>query len=183
LPLLTASGTAKRALKATGAATLPLLTADGLGSIEGQSLGDGDGTLPLLTAEGTGVVVPLVADEQPSGGWGAYNAADAERQRRRRQYLQELEDEAEAERERAELADRLEAQLVTEGTLKPADADLLRLRGMAAQYSDGLPNRARRALVYAERAQTEMATQLALREMAKLAEEEEYALLLILTAA
>ena len=142
---------------------------------------DGTGAALTLTggvAEFATTEAPA-SEEQPTGGWAPYNAAAAERQRRRA--LRAIEDEE--ERERQELADRLEAVLVAEGTLRPVDADLLRLRGMAAQYADGLPNRARRALAYAERAQTEMATQLAMRELARLAEEEEYALLLILAAA
>ena len=55
LPLLTASGTAKRALKGSGTPTLPLLTADGSGTAaEDVSSGSGAGALPLLTASGTG---------------------------------------------------------------------------------------------------------------------------------
>jgi hypothetical protein len=162
----------------TGAPSIPLLTADGAAKKERK--GTGAATLPLLSATGDGVGPQTISTEQPSGGWGAFNAIDAERQRRRQRYLQELEDAAEEEREREALANRLEQQLVTEGSLDPVDADLLRLRGMAAPYHDDLPNRARRALAYAERAQTAAATQLALREMARVAEDEEYAVLLVL---
>jgi len=113
--------------------------------------------------------------ERPSGGWGAYNAAEAARRRRK------LEDEIEAEEEREALAERLEQALIEDGSLTRADAELLRLAGIAAQYAvDDLPNRVRRALAYAERARTELAIAQAQREMARLRDEEDLAVLMLL---
>jgi len=204
LPLLAAAGTAKRSLKSSGTSTLPLLTAAGEGEVEGQSSGAGALTLPLLTATGTGkrallgsgaASLPLLtlvatgegaggvaAEPEPStGGW-------AEHFRREQAALKRADEESarlEAEELRA-LAERLEAHLVETGVLLEADAraDLVRLRGLASQYvPSDLPRRAQRALDYAERAQSEFAVQLALRELDRLQEEEAFALLMVLAVA
>lgn len=75
----------------------------------------------------------------------------------------------------------LETHLVDEGALEKVsrETELLRLRDLAASF-DALPNRAQRALDYAERAKTEAALILAQREMQRLAEEEEMAVVLML---
>ena len=117
----------------------------------------------------------IATQDAPSGGWASYFRYEQERERRR------LERELAEEREREELAERLERQLVAEGLIAREQAELARLERMAAQYDMGdLPNRVQRALRYAERAQTELAIQLALREMQRMADEEELAVLMAL---
>lgn len=112
----------------------------------------------------------------PSGGW-----VESAYEKRHAKLRDEIRRELEEEQEREELADRLERVLVKEGTLTQAQADLIRLRGLAEKYtSDDLPNRARRALAFAERAQSELAAKLALREIRRVEEEEEYAVLLLM---
>lgn len=103
-------------------------------------------------------------------------------ERRYAKLSDELKKELREEQEREELADRLERVLVQEKSLTQAEADLIRLRGLAAEYrSIDLPNRARRALAFAERAQSELSLKLAMREMRKVEEEEEMALFLLMT--
>lgn len=119
----------------------------------------------------------IVDSERPSGGW-----VESAYEKKYARLNDEIRRELEEELEREALADRLEKVLVDEGALTQAQADLIRLRGLAEQYSrDDLPNRARRALAFAERAQSELASKLALRELRRVAEEEEYALLLLMT--
>lgn len=111
--------------------------------------------------------------EQPSGGWAAYNAYDFERRKRR---LKALEDEDEA--------DRLEALLIAEGQLpqNPVIDDRIVVREYALQV-DVFNRRTQRAIDYALRARTDLAYQLAAREIANQLEDEEYAVLLLLAAA
>lgn len=117
-----------------------------------------------------------VQEQVYSGGW-----VESAYEKRYAQLNDEIRRELEEEREREELAERLEKVLVQEGTLTQAQADLIRLRGLAEQYNrDDLPNRARRSLAFAERAQSEFAAKLALRELKRLDEEEEYAVLLLM---
>ena len=113
----------------------------------------------------------LTAGDQPSGGW-ILRAAE-----RRRKLDKELQEE----QEREELAERLESVLVQDGSLTQVEADLIRLRGMVAEYQNDLPNRTRRALAFAERAQSQQAVRLSLREMERLRQEEELAVLLVLS--
>ena len=118
----------------------------------------------------------LLAATNAVGGW-----IESAHERRLYRLKKELREELDKEQERRELADRLEQVLVQEGTLTQEEADLIRLRGLAEEYgSKDLPNRARRALAFAERAQSELALKLALREIRKVQEEEEYALLLLM---
>ena len=119
------------------------------------------------------VALPVIAEpaDQPTGGW-------ISRAYERKLYLDK---ELQEDQEREELAERLESVLVDSGSLAQEQADLIRLRGLADEYGDELSNRARRALAFAERAQTQMAVNLALREMERLRQEEDLAILLILT--
>jgi hypothetical protein len=127
------------------------------------------------------VVPPVV--EAPSGGWAVAFAREQRRlkeedERRERERLEaEAEEKAALAREIAEL----ETHLVDEGRIEKVsrETDLIRLRDLAASF-DALPNRAQRALDYAERAKTEAALILAQREMQRLAEEEEMAVVLML---
>ena len=122
------------------------------------------------------LTLTTTAEQEPSGGW-----IESAYEKRYAQLNDEIRRELEEEQERQELADRLERVLVQEGTLTQAQADLIRLRGLAEQYNrDDLPNRARRSLAFAERAQSEFAAKLALREIRRLEEEEEYAVLLLM---
>lgn len=120
----------------------------------------------------------VAAESAGTGGWAAYNAYDAERQRRRRKQEQDEEDEREA------LADRLEAQLAAEGLLEadPVVAQRIVVREYA-QSPELLNRRAQRAVEYALRAKTELAWQLAAREIARQEEDEELAVILLLAAA
>lgn len=112
-----------------------------------------------------------------SGGW-----VESEYEKRYARLTDEIRKELSEEQEREALADRLENVLVGEGTLTQAQADLIRLRGLAEQYSrDDLPNRARRALAFAERAKSDLSLKLALRELRRLQEEEELAVFLLMT--
>lgn len=108
--------------------------------------------------EGDGAVVPPVLTGGGGYGFGAY---DPKRKR-----------EVEQEEEREKLADRLEAVMLAEGSITKTDANLIRLRGLVNEYNDDLPNRVKRATDYAERARTEFAVKLALREMQRIGEEE-----------
>ena len=150
-----------------------------------------DGQQPFLTQAGDALVQPyagtlritglipeivvpgLGVPEQPSGGYGWRNLAASERQRR-------IREEIEDERERQALADRLEAELRREGVLADKEAERIKLAALANQYGSDVPNRVQRALRYAERAETELAVQLALREFSRLQEEEEVAVLMAL---
>ena len=110
-------------------------------------------------------LIAIGQGQQVSGGYG-FKAGDRTLHLRKRR-REELE-----EQERKELADRLEAVMLAEGSITKAKADLIRLRGLVNEY-DELPNRVKRAAAYAERARTEQALQLALREIQRLQEEEE----------
>lgn len=129
------------------------------------------GQTPEIVATG---VEPAANEEQPTGGYAAANYAAIERNRRRR--LKELEDEDEA--------DRLEALLIAEGQLPPNPVidDRIVVREYALQ-AEAFNRRTQRAIDYALRAQTNLAYQLAAREIAPQLEDEEYTLLLLLAAA
>lgn len=108
-------------------------------------------------------------------------ALERRRRKKAEERQREIEREIAEERERQALADRLEAELRKEGVLADAEAERLRLAALAAQYQDvELPNRVKRALNYAQRAETELATQLALREFQRMQEDEEMAVLMAL---
>lgn len=191
LPLLTLSGTGTITPEVThegsGALALPLLTLAGTGNR--PHAGSGELTLPLIALDGYDVAVPETpVAEQPTGGWADFIRREQATERRKRKYLEELREQDEREereaRERRELAREiaeLETHLVEQGALDSVsrETELLRLRQQAELYSD-LPNRAARALAYAERARTEAALILAQREMQKLYEEEEAAVLMTL---
>lgn len=132
------------------------------------------GTVRLV---GQAPTVSGVVTQTPSGGW-----VESAYEKKYARLTDEIRRELEEEQEREELANRLEKVLVDEGTLTQAQADLIRLRGLAEQYSrDDLPNRARRALAFAERAKSDLSLKLALREIHRLQEEEELAVFLLMT--
>jgi len=120
----------------------------------------------------------VLTEDQPSGGYGAYNDAMRERARRKRlKELQEL-DELEAE------ADRLEMALAADGLLTASPAVEARFTVREyAHYADSFNRRTQRAIAYAERARTELAYQLAAQEIARQVEEEELAILLMVAVA
>lgn len=114
-------------------------------------------------------VVPQVPVSQPAtGGWGAYNDAQVERRRRKRKReLEELEAEA----------DRLEALLIAEQKLPPNPVieAKVKVREYAPQAKD-FSRRAQRAIDYARKAKTDLAYQLAAREIQQALEDEELAI-------
>lgn len=114
------------------------------------------------------------------GGWAHYFRA--EQAALRRKHLRALAEEAEEASEREALAEALETALIADGTATQGDVDRLRLDQIAALYTDRtlLDRRAQRALAYAERSRTELATRLALRELQRQQEDEELAVLLVL---
>jgi hypothetical protein len=169
LPVLTGSGAGLRALKATGSATLPTLTATG--TAKRELLGSGEATLPLLTASGEGgeAVVAPAEEEQPSGGYGWANLAAIERRRKKR--------------EEEELADALEVAMAAEGLIEPDP--VVAARHVVRDYVKTSPpasRRMQRAVEYAYRAQSDLAWQLAAREIAR-QEEEDFALLMVIAFA
>jgi hypothetical protein len=102
-----------------------------------------------------------------------------EQERYRREYERERE-----RKELQELEERLEAHLVETGSIPKPDvsAEVRRLRAQVESFRDreGISNRLTRALDYAQKARTEIAYRLAAREIAKMMEEEELALLMVL---
>jgi hypothetical protein len=163
LPALTADGSGSRALKATGAATLALVTAAGTGTR--ALLGSGEASLPLLSASGqSGESSAAVADEERSGGYGWANLAAIERRRRKR--------------EEEELADALEVAMAAEGLVEPDP--VVAARHVVREYVKGngpATRRMQRAVEHAYRAQSDLAWQLAAREIAR-QEEDDFAVLL-----
>lgn len=119
-------------------------------------------------------------EEAATGGWAHYFRA--EQAALRRKHLRALAEEAEEASEREALAEALETALIADGTATQGDVDRLRLDQIAALYTDRtlLDRRAQRALAYAERSRTELATRLALRELQRQQEDEELAVLLVL---
>jgi hypothetical protein len=161
LPLLSADGVGSRALKATGTPSLPLLTAEGVGGALVVHEGEGAATIPLLSATGAG---PRRTEEQPSGGYGWANLAAIERRRRKR--------------EEEELADALEVAMAAEGLVEPDP--VVAARHVVREYvktSAPATRRMQRAVEHAYRAQSDLAWQLAAREIAR-QEEDDFAVLL-----
>lgn len=114
-----------------------------------------------------GAAAPEVA-EQPSGGYAARNYYDLERRRKRRR---ELEEEA----------DRLEALLIEAKQLPPNPP--VQARVMVREYApraEEFSRRAQRALAYAQRAKTDLAYQLAAREVERALEDEEMAIVTLI---
>ena len=103
-------------------------------------------------------------EDQPSGGWGWKGP-------------QRYEDWLAA---REDLADRVEVELAKEGLVAPNPIAEVRIQ--VREYPP-MKRRTQRAVDYALKAKTDLAAQLALRELAREQEEEEYALLLALEAA
>jgi hypothetical protein len=107
--------------------------------------------------------------EQPSGGYGWANLAAIERRRRKR--------------EEEELADALEVAMAAEGLVEPDP--VVAARHVVRDYVKTSPpasRRMQRAVEYAYRAQTDLAWQLAAREIAR-QEEEDFALLMVIAFA
>lgn len=115
-----------------------------------------------------------IQTQEATGGW----LYAARRERLQREWEEELERrELEAE------ADRLEAHLIETGSLpKSLPPELKRVRDEVElyKYDSDLPKRAKRAIEYAARAQTELAYRLAQRELRRMQEEEEFAVLMTL---
>lgn len=132
-----------------------------------------DGT-SLLLNDGSSVTLNEAGDSQsestPSGGYAVANWRQIERNRQRRR---ELEEEA----------DRLEMALAAEGLITPDPVVEARhtVRSYVPIGTDS--RRTQRAIAYAERAQTALAYELALREIAKQMDEEDHALLMALALA
>jgi hypothetical protein len=161
LPSLTASGAGSRALKGSGTPSLSLLTAEGVGTMPVTHSGEGAANLPLLSASGqSGQAV----EEQRSGGYGWANLAAIERRRRKR--------------EEEELADALEVAMAAEGLVEPDP--VVAARHVVREYvktSAPATRRMQRAVEHAYRAQSDLAWQLAAREIAR-QEEDDFAVLL-----
>jgi hypothetical protein len=158
---LTASGAGSRALKGAGTPSLSLLTAEGVGTMPVTHSGEGAANLPLLTASGrSGQAV----EEQRSGGYGWANLAAIERRRRKR--------------EEEELADALEVAMAAEGLVEPDP--VVAARHVVREYvktNGPATRRMQRAVEHAYRAQSDLAWQLAAREIAR-QEEDDFAVLL-----
>lgn len=126
-----------------------------------------------ITVAGQDVGFALTGVQSEStGGWYAYNEASRQRQlaaaRRRKR---ELEEEA----------DRLEMALAADGLVEPSPEVVARftVREYAPQV-DAFSRRTQRAIAYAERAQTALAYELALRQVQKEIEDEESAIAMLL---
>jgi hypothetical protein len=140
---------------------------------------DVEAAAPSFAGSDIGLLATGQTEEQYSGGYREYvrwEQRELERRYKRQQELDELEAEA----------DRLEAHLVETGSLPKPDLapELRRIQALVKKYQadvTDLPNRARRAFDYATRAQTEMALRLAQREIQRLQEEEEVAILMLLS--
>lgn len=159
-----------RATAAAVGSSAGIATVDGIGSSTGVSEGVGSAA-GVATVTGIGERIGGT-DEQPSGGWLAYNYAQIDRNRRR------------AEKRRRELeeeADRLEMALAAEGLVTPSPEVVARhtVREYAPQVAD-FSRRAQRAVAYAEKAQTAAAYQMALRQIQRELEDEETAVAMLL---
>ena len=109
-----------------------------------------------------------VQTQEATGGWAILRNEQAAMRRRRKREEEE------------ELADRLEALLASEGLVPPNPEVEVRIQ--VREYPP-MKRRTQRAVDYALKARTALAYQLAMRELAREQEEEEYALLLALAAA
>ena len=159
------AGTASTSFQSAGTATYAYLGGGGANTA-------GDAFYAFLAA----ALAPVV--DQPSGGFHWSVRYERELAKRLRRKIQ-LEDEADA----------VEAALEAAGVELPAtvtDArgdDLKRLRGLVnafSAYADESANRTQRAIEYAQRAKTQLAYELAIREIAQQLEDEEHAVLLTL---
>jgi hypothetical protein len=196
LPLLTASGAGKAwtTLEGAGTPSLPLLTASGAGTriAAGVIAGSGTASLPILTAAGEGLTVK---GQSATGGWASVIRAEQAREKAKRERWKREDEEELAElirrNERLKAAEAtVERALEAAGETAPAGSatDLKRLEALTSRYAaitdrDQLARRAQRALEYAERSRTQMAYELALRELARSIEEEELAVLLLIASA
>jgi hypothetical protein len=112
--------------------------------------------------------------EQPSGGWGWHNLAELSRLSRKRIKREEEEDAIEAALEAAGV------YLPPTVTDAPAH-DLERLKGLVKRSTAIVSShKAERAIDYAKKAQTKLAYELAVREIARELEDEEHAVLFAL---
>ena len=112
----------------------------------------------------------VTTEEAATGGWA--NLARIERQQAaRRKRLRDLEEEA----------DRLEMALAAEGLAQPSPEVVARftVRDYAPQAAT-FSRRTQRAIAYAERAQTALAYELALRQVQREIEDEETAIAMLL---
>lgn len=158
-----------------------LLLEDGVSFLldESESVAVTDTASLTLTEVGSVEAVDgsLTPPEQPSGGYGAANEAAAERQRQRLKLRERERWTAEHE---AELAALLQARIAAQEA--PAVDDLARIRALVAEYAgqaDYLSRRGQRAIEYAQRAKTDLAMQLAAREIERFETDALAALLVI----
>ena len=108
------------------------------------------------------------ATEHASGGYGWANLARIERSRKRKR---ELEEEA----------DRLEMALAADGLVTPSPEVVARFTVREyAPVANTFNKRTQRAIAYAERAQTALAYEMALRQVQKEIEDEEAAIVMLL---
>lgn len=116
-----------------------------------------------FSIDGQQIGLVKTGEEFFSGGFAGYDHG-ARKRREQRELLEEIR--------------RLERHL---GLEEYVDPDIERIKALVKQYDQGpLPNRAKRAFEYAQRAQTEAAYILAEREAKRLQEEEEVAIALLL---
>ncbi len=127
-------------------------------SILGQDIG-------LLA---TGIV------ETNTGGWIEYFRWE-QREMARRDVREKERKELEEE------ADRLERHLIEEGSISGPDPEIRRVQQLADAQREKLSNRARRALEYAEKVRTLQAYELLKKELERLQDEEDLAVLMLLT--
>ena len=130
-------------------------------------------TASLTITDSASVVATTV--ETPSGGWGWFNRADAERARRISDRRKRKEDDEEVE-SIPDAIDREIAALLREQEAKDAErAELERLRSLARSYDGGdIDARFARALDKAANARTLAAARMLDMEVARIREEEEF---------
>jgi hypothetical protein len=164
----TLSYTANVWLQGSGAA-LALTGGEAAFVIEQDYVLDGVGGALTLTGGEATFSISAANEEQRSGGYGWANLAAIERRRRKR--------------EEEELADALEVAMAAEGLVEPDP--VVAARHVVRDYVKTSPpasRRMQRAVEYAYRAQTDLAWQLAAREIAR-QEEEDFALLMVIAFA
>jgi hypothetical protein len=124
-------------------------------------------------------VEPAEAEERPAGGWAAQNYATLERNRRLREQAEEAASERWDDAKQSELAALLQAKIAADES-----REMVRLKALVAEYASDaqrefLSRRGQRAVEYAQRSQTVLALQLAVREIERF-EEEAIAVVLLL---
>jgi alpha-D-ribose 1-methylphosphonate 5-triphosphate synthase subunit PhnI len=103
-----------------------------------------------------------------TGGWGAFNAWEAEGRSRKRK------------KEEEEEADRLEALLIAEKVIEPETPPQKVVAFMVERPPAEVPEKVRAAIQRAVRSETDAAYDLALKRIRELEEEEDFTVLLTL---